>query len=203
MKLMFWCLGRGDVCTDKQYGDFEMCVDWMLDPLVPEADAKYLHRELCVRSGSAKLKTWKLLKWSSGSLYNNQAGNKNLRRWPTTSQANEQLLYQEWLAMQQLFSTGEGSGRCDPRKPWGPKLRFSPVEQLEYRLGWGSKVYYRNIYVKELGAKNRLSCLPKKRTEGRLQGIVRQDNMHQWTRLIPWTMIERLYLHDTERAIWR
>jgi hypothetical protein len=32
--------GKGDnLCTEKQYGDFEMYVDWMLDPAGPEADA--------------------------------------------------------------------------------------------------------------------------------------------------------------------
>ena len=32
--------GKGDnLCTDKQYGDFEMYVDWMFDPAGPEADA--------------------------------------------------------------------------------------------------------------------------------------------------------------------
>ena len=31
--------GYDNLCTEKQYGDFEMYIDWMLDPAGPEADA--------------------------------------------------------------------------------------------------------------------------------------------------------------------
>ena len=37
--LVFDGTGYDNLCTEKQYGDFEMYVDWMLDPKGPEADA--------------------------------------------------------------------------------------------------------------------------------------------------------------------
>lgn len=45
--------GKGDnLCTEKQYGDFEMYVDWMLDPAGPEADAGiYLRGDASVQYG--------------------------------------------------------------------------------------------------------------------------------------------------------
>ena len=37
--LVFEGSGFDNLCTEKQYGDFEMYVEWMLDPAGPEADA--------------------------------------------------------------------------------------------------------------------------------------------------------------------
>ena len=50
--LVFDGTGYDNLCTEKQYGDFEMYVDWMLDPKGPEADAGiYLRGTPQVRSG--------------------------------------------------------------------------------------------------------------------------------------------------------
>lgn len=50
--LVFDGTGYDNLCTEKQYGDFEMYVDWMLDPKGPEADAGiYLRALLKSRSG--------------------------------------------------------------------------------------------------------------------------------------------------------
>ena len=64
--------GKGDnLCTDKQYGDFEMYVDWMLDPAGPEADAGIYLR------GTPQVQIWDTSRVNvgaqvgSGGLYNN------------------------------------------------------------------------------------------------------------------------------------
>ena len=65
--------GKGDnLCTEKQYGDFEMYVDWMLDPAGPEADAGIYLR------GTPQVQIWDTSRVNvgaqvgSGGLYNNQ-----------------------------------------------------------------------------------------------------------------------------------
>ena len=57
---------------DRQYGDFEMYVDWMLDPKGPEADAGIYLR------GTPQVQIWDTSRVNvgaqvgSGGLYNNQ-----------------------------------------------------------------------------------------------------------------------------------
>lgn len=70
--LVFDGTGYDNLCTEKQYGDFEMYVDWMLDPKGPEADAGIYLR------GTPQVQIWDTSRVNvgaqvgSGGLYNNQ-----------------------------------------------------------------------------------------------------------------------------------
>ena len=70
--LVFDGSGYDNLCTEKQYGDFEMYVDWMLDPAGPEADAGIYLR------GTPQVQIWDTSRVNvgaqvgSGGLYNNQ-----------------------------------------------------------------------------------------------------------------------------------
>ena len=70
--LVFDGTGYDNLCAEKQYGDFEMYVDWMLDPKGPEADAGIYLR------GTPQVQIWDTSRVNvgaqvgSGGLYNNQ-----------------------------------------------------------------------------------------------------------------------------------
>lgn len=144
--------GKGDnLCTDKQYGDFEMYVDWMLDPAGPEADAGIYLR------GTPQVQMWDTSRVNvgaqvgSGGLYNNQVNVST-----PSKVADNQL--GEWNTMY-IKMVGErvtvvlnGQLVVDNvilENYWDRKLPIFPEEQIELQAH-GSKVSYRNIYVKEL-----------------------------------------------------
>ncbi|KAA6304606.1 hypothetical protein EZS27_043746, partial [termite gut metagenome] len=70
--LVFDGTGYDNLCTLKQYGDFEMYVDWNLDPLGHDADAGIYLR------GTPQVQIWDIARVNagaqvgSGGLYNNQ-----------------------------------------------------------------------------------------------------------------------------------
>ena len=144
--------GKGDnICTNKQYGDFEMYVDWKLDPAGPEADAGIYLR------GTPQVQIWDTARVKvgaqvgSGGLYNNKinqsaplkVADNRLGEWNTlyirmigdrvTVKLNGELVVDNVIM----------------ENYWDRSQPIPPVEQIELQAH-GSKVYYRNIYVKEL-----------------------------------------------------
>lgn len=173
--------GFDNLCTVKQYGDFEMYVDWKLDPAGPEADAGVYLR------GTPQVQIWDTSRVNvgaqvgSGGLYNNQvnaskplkvADNK-LGEWNTfyikmvgdrvTVRLNGELVTDNVIL----------ENYWDRTKP------IFPIEQLELQAH-GSKVYYRNIYVKELPRVEPFQLSAEEKKEG-FNILFDGTNMHEWT----------------------
>lgn len=179
--LMFDGVGGDNLCTVKKYGDFEMYVDWNLDPAGPEADAGIYLR------GTPQVQIWDISRVNvgaqvgSGGLYNNQknpaiplkvADNK-LGEWNTfyikmvgdrvTVKLNGELVVDNVML----------------ENYWNRSLPIFPEEQIELQAH-GSKVYYRNIYVKELERPKAFELSDQEKKEG-FRILFDGTNMQQWT----------------------
>lgn len=143
--------GWDNICTVEQYDDFEMLVDWKLDPNGKEPDAGIYLR------GAPQVQIWDIRRTSvgaqvgSGGLYNNQ---KN-RSTPTSVEDNK---LGEWNTFR-IVMKGErvsvwlnGTKVVDDvvlENYWDRKLPIFPKEQLELQAH-GSRCYFRNIYVRKI-----------------------------------------------------
>lgn len=143
--------GYDNLCTQKKYGDFEMYVDWKLDPSGAEPDAGIYLR------GTPQVQIWDTTRVDvgaqvgSGGLYNNT---KNVS---TPSQVADNKLG-EWNSFH-IIMRGEkvtvylnGVKVVDNvtlENYWDRNQNIFPVEQIELQAH-GSLTYFRDIYVKEL-----------------------------------------------------
>lgn len=173
--------GFNNLCTEKQYGDFEMYVDWKLDPAGPEADAGVYLR------GTPQVQIWDTARVDvgaqvgSGGLYNNQtnpskplvvADNK-LGEWNTlyikmvgdrvTVKLNGKLVVDNVIL----------------ENYWDRSQPIFPIEQIELQAH-GSKVYYRDIYIKELKRAEPYKLSAEEEKEG-FEILFDGTNMHKWT----------------------
>ena len=143
--------GFENLCTVKKYGDFEMYVDWKLDPKGAEPDAGIYLR------GTPQVQIWDTARVNvgaqvgSGGLYNNQ---KNESK---PSQVADNKLG-EWNSFH-IIMRGEkvtvilnGVKVVDNvtlENYWDRNQKIFPVEQIELQAH-GSRTYFRDIYIKEL-----------------------------------------------------
>jgi hypothetical protein len=173
--------GYDNLCTEKQYGDFEMYVDWMLDPAGPEADAGIYLR------GAPQVQIWDTARVNvgaqvgSGGLYNNKihqdkplkvADNK-LGEWNSfyikmvgdrvTVRLNGELVVDNVIM----------------ENYWDRSQPIFPIEQLELQAH-GSKCYFRNIYVKELKRQEPFKLSAEEQKEG-FKILFDGTNMYEWT----------------------
>ncbi|MDR0394847.1 MAG: DUF1080 domain-containing protein [Tannerella sp.] len=174
--------GKGDnICTEKAYGDFEMYVDWKLDPAGPEADAGIYLR------GTPQVQIWDTSRVNvgaqvgSGGLYNNtthpskplKVADNKLGEWNTfyikmtgdrvTVRLNGELVVDNVIL----------------ENYWDRSQPIPPIEQIELQAH-GSKVYYRNIYVKELKRPEPYELSETEKKEG-FKILFDGTNMHEWT----------------------
>ena len=150
-----WIVENGDgydnLCTVKQYGDFELLVDWRLDPNGKEPDAGVYLR------GAPQVQIWDIRRTNvgaqvgSGGLYNNK---KN----PSTPTSVEDNKLGEWNTFRILMKGEKVTVWLNGTKVvdnvvlenyWDRNLPIFPREQIEMQAH-GSRCYFRNIYVKEL-----------------------------------------------------
>jgi HEAT repeat protein len=174
--------GRGDnICTEKQYGDFEMYVDWKLDPAGPEADAGIYLR------GTPQVQIWDTSRVNvgaqvgSGGLYNNQTypskplqvADNPLGEWNTCyiKMVGDRVtvLLNGVLVVDNVVMENY----------WDRSQPIPAVEQLELQAH-GSKVYYRNIYVKELTPPEPYRLTEEEKKEG-FEILFDGTHMHEWT----------------------
>ena len=143
--------GWDNLCTVKQYGDFELLVDWRLDPNGKEPDAGVYLR------GAPQVQIWDIRRTNvgaqvgSGGLYNNK---KN----PSTPTSVEDNKLGEWNTFRILMKGEKVTVWLNGTKVvdnvvlenyWDRNLPIFPREQIEMQAH-GSRCYFRNIYVKEL-----------------------------------------------------
>ncbi|MBR3626946.1 MAG: DUF1080 domain-containing protein [Bacteroidaceae bacterium] len=181
--------GYDNLCTEKQYGDFEMYIDWMLDPAGPEADAGIYLR------GAPQVQIWDTARVNvgaqvgSGGLYNNKvhqdkplkvADNK-LGQWNSfyikmvgdrvTVRLNGELVVDNVIM----------------ENYWDRSQPIFPIEQLELQAH-GSKCYFRDIYVKELKRQEPFKLSAQEQKEG-FKVLFDGTNMYEWTgNLVDYTL---------------
>ncbi len=143
--------GWDNICTSKDYADFELLVDWRLDPNGKEPDAGVYLR------GTPQVQIWDIRRTDvgaqvgSGGLYNNQQN-------PSTPTSVEDNKLGEWNTFRIIMKGDKVTVWLNGTKVvdnvvlenyWDRKLPIFPREQIEMQAH-GSKCYFRNIYIKEL-----------------------------------------------------
>ncbi|MDR1331029.1 MAG: DUF1080 domain-containing protein [Tannerella sp.] len=173
--------GYDNLCTEKQYGDIEMYVDWMLDPAGPEADAGIYLR------GTPQVQIWDTSRTNagaqvgSGGLYNNQTH-------PGTPLKVADNRLGEWNTMFIRMTGDRVTVRLNGElvvddvtleNYWDRRQPVPAVEQIELQAH-GSKVYYRNLYVKELERPEPFRLPDEERKEG-FKILFDGTSMYEWT----------------------
>ncbi|MFT3901797.1 MAG: DUF1080 domain-containing protein [Niabella sp.] len=173
--------GHGDnLCTDKQYGDFEMLVDWKLYP-GSEPDAGIYLR------GTPQVQIWDTSRVNvgaqvgSGGLYNNQVNQSKplkvsdlkLGEWNTFRIKMIGDRVSVWLNGDLVVDNVILENYWDRSQP------IFPMEQIELQAH-GSKVAYRDIYIKEIPRPEPFKLSKEEEKEG-FKTLFDGTNMHAWT----------------------
>ena len=173
--------GKGDnLCTEKQYGDFEMYIDWKLDPAGPEADAGVYLR------GTPQVQIWDTARVKvgaqvgSGGLYNNQKYARNPLKVADNPLGEWNTFYIKMVGDRvTVLLNGElVVDNVIMENYWDRKSPIFPIEQIELQAH-GSKVYYRDIYLKELERKEPFVLSAEEEKEG-FKVLFDGTNMHEW-----------------------
>ena len=173
--------GFDNLCTEKQYGDFEMYVDWMLDPAGPEADAGIYLR------GTPQVQIWDTSRVNvgaqvgSGGLYNNKV-NKSVPTKVADNKLGEWNSFYIKMVGDRVTVLLNGEKVVDDviiENYWDRKSPIFPIDQIELQAH-GSKVYYRNLYVKELERVEPFQLSEQEKKEG-FKILFDGTNMHEWT----------------------
>ena len=179
--LVFDGKGYDNLCTVKQYGDFEMYVDWMLDPKGPEADAGIYLR------GTPQVQIWDTARVNvgaqvgSGGLYNNQVNESKPSKVADNKLGKWNSFYIKMVG-DRVTVVLNGEKVVDNvilENYWDRKLPIFPVEQIELQAH-GSKVYYRDIYIKELKSQEPFVLSDEEKKAG-FKVLFDGTNMHEWT----------------------
>lgn len=179
--LVFDGTGYDNLCSEKQYGDIEMYVDWKLDPAGPEADAGIYLR------GTPQVQMWDTARVNvgaqvgSGGLYNNQVHESKPLKVADNKLGEWNTMYIKMVG-DRVTVVLNGELVTDDvilENFWDRKLPLFPTEQIELQAH-GSKVYYRNIYVKELERPEPYQLTTEEKKEG-YKILFDGTNMHEWT----------------------
>ncbi|MFD2599855.1 family 16 glycoside hydrolase [Sphingobacterium corticis] len=174
--------GKGDnIVTEKHYGDFEMLVDWKLDPNGEEPDAGIYLR------GTPQVQIWDISRTNvgaqvgSGGLYNNKTNPSNplkvadnaLGEWNTFKIRMIGEHVSVWLNGQLVVDSTVLENYWDRDQP------IFPSEQIELQAH-GSKVWYRDIFIKELGNKQIFELSADEQQDG-FEMLFDGSNLDKWT----------------------
>lgn len=178
--IVFEGKGFNNLCTVKQYGDFELLVDWKLFP-GPEPDAGIYLR------GTPQVQIWDTSRVDagaqvgSGGLYNNRVN-------PSKPLKVADLKVGEWNTFRirmigdrvSVWLNGElVTDNVILENYWDRSLLIFPIEQIELQAH-GSKVAYRDIYIKEFERPQPFRLSEEEEKEG-FRVLFDGTNMHQWT----------------------
>ena len=193
--------GKGDnIATEKQYGDFEMLVDWKLDPEGEEPDAGIYLR------GTPQVQIWDISRVNvgaqvgSGGLYNNQSHAKDplkvadnaLGEWNTFKIKMVGDKVSVWLNGEHVVDSTVLENYWDRSQP------IFPTEQIELQAH-GSKVWYRDIYLKELPRKELFEITATERQEG-FEMLFDGSNLEKWTESTAYEITPEGYLRANPDA---
>ncbi|MDR1200305.1 MAG: DUF1080 domain-containing protein [Tannerellaceae bacterium] len=179
--LVFDGTGYDNICTVKQYGDFEMYVDWKLDPNGKEPDAGIYLR------GTPQVQMWDTARVKvgaqvgSGGLYNNRFHESKPLKVADNPLGEWNTMYIKMIGDRvTVYLNGElVTDNVILENFWDHKQPIFPVEQIELQAH-GSKVYYRNIYVKELERPEPFTLSAEEVKEG-YKMLFDGTNMFEWT----------------------
>ncbi|TDB67314.1 DUF1080 domain-containing protein [Arundinibacter roseus] len=171
--------GKGDnLCTEKKYGDFEMYVDWKIEP---EGDAGIYLR------GTPQVQIWDTSRVSvgaqvgSGGLYNNQKNESKPSQVADNAVGEWNTFYIKMIGDRVTVDLNgiRVVENVILENYWDKNLPIFPTEQLELQAH-GTQVYYRDIYVKEL-ARPEPFVLPEDEKLAGFKLLFDGTNMHEWT----------------------
>lgn len=180
-QIVYFGKGFDNLCTTKEYGDFEMYVDWRLDPAGPEADAGVYLR------GTPQVQIWDTARVNvgaqvgSGGLYNNQVNPSK-----PTQVADNKL--GEWnnfyikMVGDRVTVILNGVKVVDDvilENYWDRTKAIFPIGDIELQAH-ASKVYFRNLYIKELKRPEPFQLSAQEKKEG-FRVLFDGTNMHEWT----------------------
>lgn len=144
--------GYDNICTTADYADFEMIVDWRLDPNGTEPDAGIYLR------GTPQVQIWDIARLNvgaqvgSGGLYNNQR-NRSTPLCVADNRLGEWNTFLIRMTGERVWVWLNGVKVVDGvvmENYWDRSQPIFSSDQIELQAH-GSKVYYRDIYVRRLG----------------------------------------------------
>ncbi|MFY9364060.1 MAG: family 16 glycoside hydrolase, partial [Bacteroidales bacterium] len=178
-KIIF--LGKGDnLCTVKEYGDFEMYIDWLLYPEGPEADAGIYLR------GSPQVQIWDTSRVhvgaqvGSGGLYNNikhmadptHVADNRLGDW------NSFFIRMQGERVTVYLNGDLVVDNVIMENYWDRSQPIFPYGAIELQAH-GSKVAYRDIYVRELERPEPYTLSPEEEAQG-YEILFDGTSLHKW-----------------------
>jgi hypothetical protein len=177
--IVFYGTGGNNLCTEKQYSDFEMLVDWKLFP-GPEPDAGIYLR------GTPQVQIWDTARVNvgaqvgSGGLYNNQqhpsiplkVADQKVGEWNTFRIRMIGDRVSVWLNGELVTDNVILENFWDRSQPIFPK------EQIELQAH-GSKAAYRDIYIKEIEPVQPFTLSEEEEKEG-FKVLFDGTHMHHW-----------------------
>lgn len=171
--------GHGDnLCTVQQYADFDMYVDWKIGP---EGDAGIYLR------GSPQVQVWDTSRRNvgaevgSGGLYNNQ-------KYPSKPLVLADNAIGEWNTFHIIMRDDKVTvylngvlvvDNVTLENYWDRKLPIFPKEQIELQAH-GNVIYYRDLYIKELGQTDPVALSVQERKDG-FSSLFNGTNLNEWT----------------------
>ena len=172
--------GYDNLCTVDQYGDFEMLIDWKLYE-GPEPDAGIYLR------GTPQVQIWDTAlvdvgaQVGSGGLYNNQThrstplkvADQKVGEWNTFLIRMVGERVSVWLNGELVTDNVVLENYWDRSQP------IFPVEQIELQAH-GSKVAYRDIYIKEIPGPEPFELSAEEKAEG-FEVLFDGTNLDKWT----------------------
>lgn len=188
--------GHGDnIATIKQYGDFELILDWKLDKNGKEPDAGVYLR------GTPQVQIWDISRTNvgaevgSGGLYNNQkhsskpskVADNPLGEWNNFKIKMVGADVWVWLNGELVVD------KVPLENFWDRNQAIFPIEQIELQAH-GSRVWYRDIYLKELPRKVVYQLSEQEKKEG-FEMLFDGTNLDKWTE-------SSAYAINEEGVIW-
>lgn len=179
--IVFEGSGYDNLCTEKVYGDFEMYVDWMLDPTGKEPDAGIYLR------ATPQVQIWDTSRVNvgaqvgSGGLYNNKVNERNPLKVADNKLGEWNSFYIKMVGDRVTVKLN-GELVVDNvimENYWDRSQPILPVEQIELQAH-GSRCYFRDIYVKELPKVEPFQLSDQEKKEG-FKVLFDGSNMHEWT----------------------
>ncbi len=173
--------GKGDnLCTEKQYGDFEMLVDWKLYP-GSEPDAGIYLR------GTPQVQMWDISRTNvgaqvgSGGLYNNKTHETDPLKVADLKLGEWNTFYIKMVGDRvTVYLNGElVTDNVIMENYWNRDLPIFAKEQIELQAH-GSEVAYRDIYIKEIERPEPFELSNEEKKEN-FEVLFDGTNMHEWT----------------------
>lgn len=173
--------GHGDnIATVKKYGDFELLLDWKLDKNGKEPDAGVYLR------GTPQVQIWDISRTNvgaevgSGGLYNNKNNSKPLK--VADNPLGEWNHFKIRMVGENVSVWLNGELVVDQvplENYWDRNQSIFPAEQIELQAH-GSRVWYRDVYLKELPRKEVYTLSDQEKKEG-FEMLFDGTNLDKWT----------------------